>query len=255
MRAQKPFWSDLTKQIIGRLEKAGTVAVDVDEVFSVAEGREDFNRVMLPEWNRAIWTGVSFEAQWIESAEISTNPLETQKVETVDLENPLPPPSINVDPSEELQAAVRRFLQERRVGVWDQVGKTTRDRLRRAIQRGLAEGDTLDDMTTRIKRVMRSQSAGSARRIARTESTAGMNSGQQSERDDIGIESKQWVSTIDNLTRQNGFDHVSADGQVVKNTQPFIVSGEELMFPADSSRGASAGNIIHCRCAGVASFD
>jgi uncharacterized protein with gpF-like domain len=62
---------------------------------------------------------------------------------------------------------------------------------------------------------------------------------------------KQWLSTRDDRTRQppgSEFDHAAADGQEVGLEEPFNVSGESLMFPGDTSMGASAGNTIQCRC-------
>lgn len=59
---------------------------------------------------------------------------------------------------------------------------------------------------------------------------------------------KEWVTMGDEVVRPA---HISADGQVVDINAPFIVGGEELMWPADMSRGASVGNTINCRCASV----
>lgn len=59
---------------------------------------------------------------------------------------------------------------------------------------------------------------------------------------------KQWVSNLDEVTR---VPHVFADGQRQEVDNPFTVGGERLMAPLDSSMGASAGNIIRCRCSAV----
>lgn len=61
---------------------------------------------------------------------------------------------------------------------------------------------------------------------------------------------KTWDSVGDNRVRAA---HLSADGQSVRVNEPFIVGGEQLMYPGDDSLGASAGNIINCRCG--ASYD
>jgi len=65
---------------------------------------------------------------------------------------------------------------------------------------------------------------------------------------------KSWASILDGNTRTGQFDHVQADGQRVPMSQPFIVSGESLMFPSDRSLGASAGNTINCRCSSLYSL-
>lgn len=67
---------------------------------------------------------------------------------------------------------------------------------------------------------------------------------------------KQWHNSQDERVRGNpegryansNFDHWVAEGIEVPVNEPFIVSGEELMFPGDGGRGASLGNIINCRC-------
>ncbi len=59
---------------------------------------------------------------------------------------------------------------------------------------------------------------------------------------------KTWVAVLDEKTRGS---HAAADGQTVIVTDPFIVQGENLMFPGDSDLGASAGNTINCRCASI----
>lgn len=56
---------------------------------------------------------------------------------------------------------------------------------------------------------------------------------------------KEWVSVGDSRVREA---HLSADGQQRKINQPFDVGGEQLSYPGDASLGATAGNIINCRC-------
>lgn len=86
--------------------------------------------------------------------------------------------------------------------------------------------------------------------------TNAMNFGQQIEREELEIDEKEWVSRLDNRNRgfdpKSAFDHVRPDGQVVSNGSAFMVSGELLRWPGDSS--GSAGNVIQCRCASVAHF-
>jgi len=62
---------------------------------------------------------------------------------------------------------------------------------------------------------------------------------------------KEWVSVGDSVVRTGTFDHLTADGQRRPTNEPFVVSGEQLMHPGDTSRGASVGNVINCRCSAV----
>lgn len=59
---------------------------------------------------------------------------------------------------------------------------------------------------------------------------------------------KQWNAVLDNVTRAA---HAQADGQIVDYGQPYEVGGEKMMYPKDSSLGASLSNIINCRCSSV----
>lgn len=63
---------------------------------------------------------------------------------------------------------------------------------------------------------------------------------------------KEWVSQGDSVVRP---DHRAADSQVVPVSQPFNVGGEFLMYPGDTSLGASLGNVVGCRCASVHDLD
>ena len=57
--------------------------------------------------------------------------------------------------------------------------------------------------------------------------------------------SHTWDATLDEVTRPHHWD---ADGQTVLINEPFIIAGERLMFPGDDSLGATAKNLINCRC-------
>ncbi len=87
--------------------------------------------------------------------------------------------------------------------------------------------------------------------IARTEAINSLRAGQaeavtQAIDEYKGEATKTWDSTgADGRTRDSHLDH---DGQTVPVDQPFNLDGELLMFPGDDSLGASAGNLINCRC-------
>lgn len=56
---------------------------------------------------------------------------------------------------------------------------------------------------------------------------------------------KVWNSLLDGRERPA---HHEAHGQEQKVDALFVVGGENLMYPGDTSHGASLGNIIGCRC-------
>lgn len=61
---------------------------------------------------------------------------------------------------------------------------------------------------------------------------------------------KDWWSVGDSRVRAA---HLIADGQRVKVSAPFVVEGQKLMYPGDTSLGASPSNTINCRC--IAEYD
>lgn len=63
---------------------------------------------------------------------------------------------------------------------------------------------------------------------------------------------KIWVAVLDDKTRDS---HVEADYQSVPQDDPFIVQGQKLMYPGDSSLGASLDNIINCRCNSIRALE
>ena len=57
-----------------------------------------------------------------------------------------------------------------------------------------------------------------------------------------------WVTMGDSKVRTW---HQEANFQTVPRNEPFVVMGELLMYPGDTSLGASMINISHCRCSEV----
>lgn len=56
---------------------------------------------------------------------------------------------------------------------------------------------------------------------------------------------KTWVADLDERTRKA---HVLANGQTVPYSGLFLVKGQYLRFPGDTSFGATMDNIANCRC-------
>ena len=84
------------------------------------------------------------------------------------------------------------------------------------------------------------------RRIAQTESMIGMADASAMAAETLGIRfTKQWcISGLGN-TRAS---HELMDGVIVDEDEPFVLPGGMLMYPHDTSMGASASEIINCAC-------
>ena len=83
--------------------------------------------------------------------------------------------------------------------------------------------------------------------IARTETTQAYNGGQAEVAGKLNasglVRYKKWVSVGDGRVR---LDHVTCHDQVVSINQPFLVGGEQAMFPGDVS--LSLAQRANCRC-------
>lgn len=114
---------------------------------------------------------------------------------------------------------------------------------------GILQGQSVNQMARNLINRVTDMNRTSAVRAARTAITEAENAGRQAAAEELEskgvILNKRWIATMDSRTRH---DHALADGQIVMNDMPFEVGGEYLMFPGDTSMGASGWNIYNCRC-------
>ena len=103
------------------------------------------------------------------------------------------------------------------------------------------------------------RAAGRAKTIAETETQNMAETTKQTEADELAIAGaviagvtvanqvlkKRYNANLDEKVR---ISHAIADGQIRRITEPFIVNGELMMYPSDTSLGASAANTVNCRC-------
>lgn len=122
------------------------------------------------------------------------------------------------------------------------ISETTKDYIREVINKGIAEGWSIQRMTEEIEKA--DYLDGRVRRILRTESNRAINYGNELAASKFEYKTqKQWVAVHDKRTRHA---HLEADGQTVNQDGSFNVNGEALEFPGDPN--GSASNTINCRC-------
>jgi HK97 family phage portal protein len=128
-----------------------------------------------------------------------------------------------------------------------QVAQTTRELIRSAIQQSIDSGEGVYQAQGRIRKLYLEQIIPHRSEvIARTEIIAASNHGSYIAAQSTGLKlRKSWLSSRDSRVREW---HASADGQKVAMDEPFRVNGERLMYPGDTSLGASGDNVIQCRC-------
>ena len=129
------------------------------------------------------------------------------------------------------------------------IADTDRDDVLDAISGGLDDGLGTEEIARDIRRVTQ-MTPFRAATVARTETHAAatfasVESVRQAERDMPGLKmTKEWLATKDDRTRP---EHLAADGQTVGLDETFVVGGEAMDRPGDTS--GSEANVINCRCA------
>ena len=117
--------------------------------------------------------------------------------------------------------------------------------LKEELTRGFVNGDTYPQISRRVKDLLEGD-AGKAIRIVRTESTRIYNEAQYDSilhaAEQGIIMTKTWISSRDDRTRES---HEMLDGVTIPVDEPFVIDGDEGMFPGDFSE---ARNVINCRC-------
>ena len=149
--------------------------------------------------------------------------------------------------------AIEGFLETELAAKVTSVGVTTKKHIGRVVNQGLQEGFAVQKIARNIRAEYKSFTPSRSLTIARTETLTASNLGSQegARATELPLK-KEWLATPDDLTREA---HIAADGQKQNVDEPYSVDGEQLMFPLDGSLGASAGNIINCRCTEVYAVD
>ena len=117
------------------------------------------------------------------------------------------------------------------------------------IRKATELGESLDQMQKRIQKVVKSPKfyKYEALRIARTETTFAMNSAKQMTGEVSGfILEKVWSSDLS--IRRREFHGYEMNNKFIGQNELFTVEGEKLSFPGDKLNGATAKNLINCRC-------
>lgn len=119
---------------------------------------------------------------------------------------------------------------------------------------GILQGESIKHLADRLQFNIPGMNRTSAIRAARTAVTGAQNAGRLDgflRAEEMGVKlKKRWLATLDNRTRHA---HKLLDGQVRPNEKPFVVEGQEIMYPGDPS--AAAALVYNCRCTLVAEVE
>lgn len=126
------------------------------------------------------------------------------------------------------------------------INRTTRRILRKTLTEGLEEGESIGQLTRRVKDTFAQASGRRALVIARTESVRALNVGQVAATKQAGFEGKQWLSTRDPKVRETHAVGTGMDGQIVPVDGMFVSpSGAAGPHPGAMSTAAES---VNCRC-------
>jgi HK97 family phage portal protein len=136
------------------------------------------------------------------------------------------------------------------------INNTNEKTIRRVIsewtQEAITAGDSLPELSKFLEAEFEDLSAGSARRIARTEVAMASNNGSLEAVKSLQVPGiyKEWVTANDDRVRdgdKGGADHAAANGQEVPLDEKFTVPPDASMdSPGDPD--SPADQVINCRC-------
>lgn len=150
------------------------------------------------------------------------------------------------DPLTETDPRVVEHLQERENLIKD-ASQDLHDELTASLEEGLQAGETLDELSERVREVFRGADKSRALTIARTETGAAYETARYATFKAAGIAQKGWLSGgEDGVTRAT---HQAADGQVRGIDDFFEVGAAKLLHPHDQVNGSDyPEEMINCRC-------
>ena len=124
------------------------------------------------------------------------------------------------------------------------VAERAQQRVRDSLADGLAEGDSIAQMTERISEWMRVGKETYAQTVARTETGVTMNTAAYEGYVQGGATGNEWLSVPGGPFPR---DHQSMDGVIAKIDELFTLpSGETCLYPQDPT--LDVGDIASCAC-------
>lgn len=154
------------------------------------------------------------------------------------------------DPWEFPPAKALEFITGRKQSVQG-CGETVRSQLNTALEEGTKEGESIEQLSDRVRGVFNALAKGEAKRIAMTETSCAFGFSRHEAMSAAGVEYKSWLSSHGPNVREA---HAEAEEQYsdepIPIDEPFVVDGEELMYPGDPD--GSPENVINCHCVQIA---
>lgn len=139
-----------------------------------------------------------------------------------------------------LSSRIESWLDSRATIFAGQVTDTTFEKLKSEFRQSLEEGESRQQLVSRIRSTYDAFTKSRSQTIARTEVHAATQTGTIEGYKQAGLDTKIWVAVADEATRES---HFQADGEEVPIDQMF---SNGLRYPGDPS--GPAEEVINCRC-------
>lgn len=230
---QREAENELTELILRQIQELRDVIFDRLE-------RRSLEDVSVQEfWGLVVWiTGLSeVLARFVEELLIKTLELTAQAFRlAADLLELI----ASEMPREQAEGAAHNLTRLSRYGY-----ENAQEEISKLIAQAVSENWTREKLKQELTDLFERLEKERSRVWASSLATAALNAGQYAAFVLAGVDKVRWVAVMDDRTRNA---HRLAHGQVRRIGEPFFVGGEYLMFPGDTSLGASAANIANCRC-------
>lgn len=125
-------------------------------------------------------------------------------------------------------------------------------RVNAEVLQGIIQGESIQKIAKRIENVTSANKASSVRAartiVNGTENKARHDAAEKAQEKGV-VMGKCWIATNDLRTRDwhmDAWDDYGDKSKAIPLDEPFIVNGEEMMYPGDKS--ASPSNVYNCRC-------
>lgn len=145
---------------------------------------------------------------------------------------------------------VRAAMQSDSIRIVGRTNAFTRKHLRESLVNGLGEGESVNQLADRVQAFMGNR-RGSALVQARNAVGQSLSKARHTGHVAAGMTHKTWIYSRGPGDRREA--HIAAEAAYAKPiplAQPFVINGERLMYPRDTS--GSPAEIINCACLKIA---
>lgn len=149
------------------------------------------------------------------------------------------------DPWVSPPAKVKTFLASRENKLKD-VPQEVFDRIKAQLTEGIDKGESIKDLSARVRSTFNDIGKGRGNTIAMTETASAYGTARQEAMASAGVQYKEWLTSHNANVRPA---HAEAEGQIREIHEPFDVDDEELRFPGDPD--GSPENVINCHCVAI----